>query len=377
MSYILKKLNVRCVSLSLGIILFTNNVFAMEPRINESALILAFRDQYSRNGKIKNEALKDVTGFCTNPSGDELPLCYVQKAGTYKEENREVYVWNLPGVVDPGVGFAGILLRYMNRTVWRLKHGDIQFYIEMGKACKGVGQLSLKGGFGSGVAFEVVKKSAEFFEVTPETIISAFKQGMNVLGIKDSCKYAEILSKGFNKVSSKFSSGSKLFVGLQYGAVVFGTLAIAVGAILTMEGVAKLNEEARNVADAETIVSIFLELVFRKKYHGANILVMAKDVSTLHFYNYDKRGEMPFVGFWKHEGLSKYGAPIFYSPWPNPEIPSWACAFVENLGDRGDVRKALEDATESLNDVKKSLGDTAKLCSVSSDKSGHLIEWVK
>ena len=41
------------------------------------------------------------------------------------------------------------------------------------------------------------------------------------------------------------------------------------------------------------------------------------------------------------------------------------------------MRKALEDATESLNGVKKSLGDTAKLCSVSSDNSGHLIEWVK
>lgn len=352
MNSIFKKVSFRCVSLVLGITLFANGVFAMDPKINEAALMSAFRDQYHIKYRM------GPSGFNTNPSdaySGENSLCYIQEANTYEGEKRKVYVWNLPGAVGSnGGGFCSILLYCINGASNRLDEGVANKLIEDGETLKRMGKSAIV----TGVATEFIRSAADLFEVSPEKLVSWIEQGMNVLGISDSTKFVGVLCKGFDKISKKFSSNPKLSVGLKYGTLALGVLAIVAGVICTMEGVAKLNEEARNITDAEKIIDDFLELVFDERYRNANVLVMAKDVSKLHFYNWDSRGEPPFIGFWKHDGLCECGAPIFEVSWTNStNIPQWASAFIIKLNNDvtklGDKRKALEDAKKSLDEKRK------------------------
>lgn len=365
MNSIFKKVSFRCVSLVLGITLFANGVFAMDPKINEAALMSAFRDQYHKKSRIGS------SGFNTNPSdaySGENSLCYIQEANTYGGEKRKVYVWNLPGAVGPDSGgFCSILLYCINTASNRLNEGIADKWIEDGEALKRMGKTAI----GTEVAAEVVKSTADLFGVSSEKLVSWFIQGMNVLGISDNAKFGDILCKGLDKISKKFPSDSKLSV-IKCGTLVLGALTIAVGVIFTMEGVAKLNEEARNIADAEKIIDDFLELVFAGRYRNANVLVMAKDVSKLHFHNWDSRGEPPFIGFWKHDGLCECGAPIFEVSWTNlTNIPQWASAFIIEL-DRGVDR--LADKRKALEDAKKSLDKKSKLYTTLPGGSKRLIE---
>lgn len=354
----LRKVSFKCVSLVLVITSFINNIFAMEPKIDEVALIATFREKY-------HEKKTGSDGFCTNPSDayyGEEPLCYIQKAGKYKGEKREVYVWNLIAASDPGMsGICGILLRYNADARHRLDKGTAYNWIKWGEIIKEGGQAAVL----SGLAPKIIREAAKVFKVTPEKLVSWFKQGMDMLGVEDGGKFADILSKGFKKISTKFPNAVKYVPHLEWGVVALGSIAIAVGVVCIMEGVAKINEDARNVADSETIAYVFLELIINERYKNANILVMAKDVSKLHFLNWDKRGEPPFVGFWRHNGLCEYGAPVFDEAWLNSSTvyPKWAEVFIENLtristrlGEKGDVKGSLDAAKDDLvNAAKKSL----------------------
>ncbi len=386
----IKKVSVRCISVLLGITLFTNNIFGMSPKIDEAALIAKFCDQYYGTRKSKKGTSKGANGFCANPSDkfmkhDVVSLYYIQPGGTYKGETRDVYVWNLPGVVDTeSFGICSILINCLKNASQRLDSGSAVRMIEHGKKLKFLAKEVLDKG---GIVVDIIKEGAAAFGFTPEVLINAFKRSMEIFRIKNPKQMAESLCKCTNEFisSGEIKTSSGIFKFAPYIPHVIFVVLHAFGVYFVSQGYAAVNEDARNIADTETIIITFFNLIVDEKYLGSNIVVMAKDNTSIPWYDPFRHGKMPFIGFWCHNGIEKYGAPIFDVRWLSSDAaPMWAITFVKDSAKQLSKEdsplsmwKALKDAKESLNSVKKSLSDTAKLCSVLSDNSDHLIEWVK
>lgn len=351
MKKILKKAFNRSISLFLVLTLVANNAFAMEPEINENALIAMFRKKSSSN-----------TGFCTNPSDsftghDVQSLCYEQPGGTYGEEIRDVYVWNLPGVATvESIGLCTVIANFLRDASRRLDSGSAVKLIERGKKIRNAAISAEL----SPIAFDVIKDGCKFLGVTPEMLLNGFKRCMGIFKIGNPEKMSEVLCKCVDKVSSN-GAVSKF---APYAPYVLGAVLSAISVAVTLAGCAAINEDARNIADAETIISTFLSLIVNQKYLGANIVVMARDNTSIPWYNPFKNGKIPYIGFWRHDGLRECGAPIFESNWPSRDMPEWARQFttitleitVERLTNpcaQDSTRKALEDAKKSLDRTRR------------------------